>query len=108
MLKTLSSVTCRVVYGLYGAAMAVRQEHAPFKDALAAFRLLASPHTEGLTIDQTLDILFKARMHKLDPFDLWMVFDGYVCDDIDAAVIKTLEIRALYERPRSFSRKSIN
>lgn len=106
MLRTLSAVTRRVVYGAFGAVVAVRQEHAPWKDALAAFRLLSSPHTEGLTIAQTVDIIFRARVHKLDPFDLWLIFDGYVCDDLDHAVTKALEVRAFYAAP--LSRKAVN
>lgn len=99
VIRYLSGVTCRVVHGLAGAVVAVRQERAPWKDALAAFRLLASRHTKGLTIAQTIAIVSKARAHGLVPFDLWMVFDAPECDDIDHAVTKTLEMRALYEAP---------
>jgi hypothetical protein len=66
------------------------------KDVLVTFQLLDSPHTEGLTARNAIAIVKKARVHKLDPFDLWMIFDGYVCDDLDEAVIKAIEIKAMY------------
>lgn len=101
MLRTLSGVTGRVVHGLCGAlVVAVRQEREQWKDALAAFWLLSSSHTADLTIGQAAKIISKARVHKLEPFDLWMVFDGYACDDLEHAVTRALEMRAFYAAPR--------
>lgn len=97
MLRALSA-TCRVVHGLFGAVAAVRQDDSAPKDALTVFRLLCSVHTEGLTIAQAVDIAFKARVHRLDPFDLWMVFDGYHCDNLDHAVTQALDMQAFYRR----------
>jgi hypothetical protein len=67
------------------------------KDVLVTFQLLYSPHTEGLTAANAIAIVNKARAHKLDPFDLWMIFDGYVCDDLDQAVVKAIEMKTLYD-----------
>jgi hypothetical protein len=76
----------------------VRQEDGTLKDALEAYRLLASAHTDGLTVAQAVAIVERARVHKLDPFDLWMIFDSEAYDDLDEAVMKALRMRALYGR----------
>jgi hypothetical protein len=87
------------VHGLWGAGMAVRHDGGTLKDALATYRLLVSEHTEGLTVAEAFAIASKAHVYKIDPFDLWMVLDGYHCDDLDHAVLKTLEMKALYDAP---------
>ena len=98
MFRSLSGVTCRVVRGLWGAFVVARQEDGKLKDALEAFRLLASVHTEGLTVAEAIAIVERARVHKLDPFDLWMIFDSEAYADLDEAVMKALRARALYGR----------
>lgn len=98
MIPAIANATCRFLRGLYGAVTMMREDGS-IKDALSTFRLIDSPHTEGLTVANAIAIAQKASEHKIDPFDLWMVFDGYVCDDLDHAVIKVLEMKALYERP---------
>jgi hypothetical protein len=98
MISTLSSATCRVVHSLWGAIAMARKAGDEqgllkrLKDALLTFRLLYSP--------QALDVVRKAQSHAIDPFDLWMVFHGYSCDDLDHALAKTLEMRDFYAAPR--------
>jgi hypothetical protein len=94
-------MTRRVVRTAWGAVVMVRQEDATVKDAFAVARLLGSRHTEGLSIWKACEIVYKARAHKLEPFDLFMISESYLCDDLDHAVIKALEIRELYARPLS-------
>jgi len=96
MVFKLAGMTRRVMRGVLGAAAMAMHEGARLKDALAAAGLLWSPHTEGMTIALATEIVWKARAHKLDPFDLWMVLDAYLCEDVNHAVFKALELRALY------------
>lgn len=79
----------------------IQQEDATPKDALAVARLLCSPHTEGLTIERACQIVYKARVYRLEPFDLYLISEAYLCDDLDHAVTKALEMKALYARPFS-------
>lgn len=99
MLKTLSRLTCRVSYGAYGAVELMRREGSKLKDALATFRLLASPHTEGLTVAEAIAIVEQAAVHKLDPFDVWMLYDQDTGAgvSVDRAVLKALEMRMFFQ-----------
>lgn len=99
MLSTMTSAIRRTVWGVYGAFVVLREDDGTVKDALAVYRLLQSRETEGLTVESAIAIAYKAHVHKLDPFDLWMTWEAYVCDDLDHAVTKALEMRALYARP---------
>jgi hypothetical protein len=99
MLRILAGAIGRTVYGAYGALSVLRDDDGTVKEALAVYRLLRSCETEGLTVEQAIAIAQKARVHKLDPFDLWMTWEAYVCDDLDHAVTKALEMRALYANP---------
>lgn len=85
--------------GAYGAIATLRDDDGTIKDALAVFRLLQVRETEGLTIRQAIAIAQKAHVHRLDPFDLWMTYEAYTCDDLDHAVTKALELRAFYAGP---------
>jgi len=87
--------------GVRGAVIMIQQEDATPKDALDVARLLCSPHTEGLTVERACQIVYKARVHKLEPFDLYLISECYVYDDLDHAVTKALEMKALYARPLS-------
>lgn len=94
-------MTCRVLYGAYGALTALRSDGADtlpetLKDAFATFRLLASRHTTGLRAFDAIAIAERARVHKLDPFDVWMLYDQGACS-LDDAVLKALEMRAFYQ-----------
>lgn len=98
MVSTVASVIGRTLCGIYGA-IAMLRDDGTVKDALAAYRLLEAHETEGLTIEQAIQIVHKAHRNGLDPFDLWMTYEAYVCDDLDHAVTKVLEMRAFYETP---------
>ena len=94
MLKSLSSVTRRVVYGVFGAAFAVRHEP---KDVFTTFALLVSPHTAGLSIEIAIEISKRARLDRVDPFDLWMLYELPECDSLEQAVAMALQMRAFFE-----------
>lgn len=107
MFGAVSNLTCRVVYGACGAVTAWRRGRS--KDALTAFRLLASRHTEGITIEVALMLAGCARRHRLDPFDLWMLYESPACESIDDAVVKALEMRAFFEvGPDPLDRTTVN
>lgn len=97
MFSTMASAIGRTLCGLYGA-IAMLHDDGSIKDALAVYRLLDAHETDGLQVWQAIEIAHKARVHRLDPFDLWMTFEAYQCDDLDHAVTKVLEMRALYGR----------
>lgn len=89
-------MTCRALYGGYGALKALRSDGGEtLKDAFAVFRLLASRHTTGLRAADAIAIAERARVHRLDPFDVWMIYDLESCG-VDDAVAKVLEMRAFY------------
>lgn len=97
MLRALSNLTCRVLYGVAGAVVAARRDEVTLKDALATFRLLASAHTEGISIEIAIKIATRAHAHKLDPFDLWVLYEAPDCYTVDDALLKALEMRAFFE-----------
>ena len=104
----LVGATCRAVYALTGAVAMVRRKRlrplgarAVLKDALETWRLLYSPHTDGLTAEQAVKLVSAARTAGLDPFDLWCIFESYNCEDLEQAVIKALEMQAFWARPFS-------
>lgn len=94
----LSGAICRVASGLLGAAVMVRRR-APPKDVLAAYRLLSIRHMEDVTVDLAISVVEKARQHALEPLDLLLIFDSYCCSDLEEAVTKTLEMKALFKNP---------
>lgn len=107
MFGLLSKLTCRVVCGVCGAAAAARRGRT--KDALPTFRLLVSRHTEGITIEVALMIAGCARRHRLDPFDLWVLYESPACESIDDAVVKALEMRAFFDiGPDPLDRTTMN
>lgn len=67
------------------------------KDALSVCQLLRARETEGLQVWQAIEIVHMARKSAIDCFDLWMTYEAYACDDLDHAVTKVLEMRALYD-----------
>jgi hypothetical protein len=99
MFFTMASAIGRTLCGVYGAIAMLRDDDGTVKDALAVYRLLAAHETDGLTVEHAMQIAYKARMHRLDPFDLWMTWEAYICDDLDDAVTKVLEMQALYAHP---------
>lgn len=95
MLKALSSLTCRVLYGGYGAMLARRGGP---KDALAVFRLLMAAETQGLTAELAVAIVTLCAPHRLDPFDVWVLYDQDVGGGLDDAIVKALEMRAFFQQ----------
>jgi hypothetical protein len=103
-LRRLGRGALRVGKASFGAVQVMRHG-VGVKHAFDALALAVSPHTagndhaSGLEYEQALRIVLRAHQHGLDFFDLWLVFDGYVCDDLDEAVNKLLELHATYDAP---------
>ncbi len=57
---------------------------------------MASPHAKGITTQQAIAVVRKARSYRVDPFDLWVTFITADCDDLDHAVTRVLELHAFY------------
>lgn len=87
------------------AAVQVMRHGIGVKTAFDALALAVSPHTAGndhapgLEYDRALKIVLRADREGLDFFDLWLVLDAYVCEDLDEAVKKLREMHAIYEGP---------
>lgn len=94
MFRTLSNLTCRVLYGAYGVALARRGGP---KEALATFRLLMARETQGLTAKLAVAIVTLCAPHRLDPFDVWVLYDQDIVSGLDDAIVKALEMRAFFE-----------
>lgn len=103
MIYAFTDAICRVMRGVHGAVVMARwaRRHntnwpETAKASLASLQLLRAPHVEELTARDAIAVVRKARAHGVEPFDLWMVFNTYDCDDLDHAVTKVLEMKELY------------
>jgi hypothetical protein len=105
LIHAIVDATCRALRGLEGALVMARwaRRHprvttkaGAAKDVYAVFRLMASPHAKGITTQQAIAVVRKARSYRVDPFDLWVTFITADCDDLDHAVTRVLELHAFY------------
>lgn len=104
LLRLVKREGARFVRAAFGTLRVIRNGIAP-KTAFGAFRLATHPftagndHAPGLTYREALRVVIRAKQEDVDTFDLWLIFDGYVCEDLDEAVSKLREMNAIYDSP---------
>lgn len=102
LLRLVRREGARALRAVCGTVLVVRNGIGT-ETAFDALRLATHPftagndHVPGLDYRGALRIAIRARQEGIDPFDLWQVFDAYVCDDLDEAVDKLREMNAIYE-----------
>lgn len=104
LLNRLKRGAVRLGKASFSTSMVIRHGIAP-KLAFEALALAVSPHTDGndhapgLDYEGALRIVIRAKREGLDTFDLWLVFDAYVCDNLDQAVEQLRHMHSIYEAP---------